>query len=345
MDVKISEKWNEYLERFPVDFIDIYYREEYVKLYETEQDKALCIICISGEQIALMPFLRRSVNQYYDFETAYGYGGPIFNVKDVKWANDSLQAMRMHFSSNGYLCGFIRFHPLINNAEQCKEQIKVLYDRNTISILTQTSIDDIWSDQINSKNRNMIRKAEKNGLTYRVESDYASIKDFVYLYNKTMDRLNAEDFYFFDKKYYQKFIKNIADRGFLGIVTLENKIVGAALFMNNDRYGHYHLAGSDRNYSSLGINNFLLWNTVREMKKRNVNIFHLGGGTSGDTNDSLYKFKKAFSPNENKFYIGKWIFDDLAYEKICEKWEKDNPDIVNIFGNRLLKYRYTREDI
>ena len=190
----------------------------------------------------------------------------------------------------------------------------------------------------------MIRKAEKNGLEYIADNNYEYIQDFIRIYEKTMTRLDAEDFYYFDNNYYSNFVKYIADSGFLGAVRLKDKIVGAALFMQSGKYGHYHLAGSDRDYSSLGINNFLLWNTIIEMKNRGVEQFHLGGGTSDDSNDSLLKFKKTFSRTEKEFYIGKWIFDESVYNQICTDWEKENPNLVEKYGNRLLKYRYTKGD-
>ena len=342
MRVIISEKWNQYLKKFSDGMIDIYFREEYVRLYENEKDQAFCVICESENELTLMPFLRRRIGQYYDFETAYGYGGPIFNTDSMEWIEKSLEAIKDYFCSNGYLCGFIRFHPLIKNAEMCKKTIDVLTDRKTIKIELQHSVEDIWTGQITSKNRNMIRKAEKNGLVYRAEYEYTSLHEFMDLYNHTMHRLNAESFYYFTESYYQHFKNNIAGSGFLGIVSLEGRIIGAALFMICGEYGHYHLAGSDRSLSSLGINNYLIWNTALEMKKRGVLSFHLGGGNSSGDTDSLYRFKKAFGKSENDFCIGKWVFNEDAYRCVCMRWESDHPDLIPVFGDRLLKYRYLK---
>ncbi len=345
MHVFITEKWNEYLTSFPHNITDIYFTEEYVRLYETEKERALCVICEDGDNITLMPFLRRNIDVFFDFETAYGYGGPISNTDSEDWIHSSLNAIREHFVSQNYLCGFMRFHPLIKNAGMCKDEINIIYDRKTISIDLRPSVEDIWANQITSKNRNMIRKAEKNGLSYRAEYDYSSISDFKHLYRTTMERLNAEEFYFFDEKYFEKYINDLSNHGFLGIVTLNGKTVGAALFMTYGEYGHYHLAGSDREYSSLGINNFMLWNTISELKKCGVTTFHLGGGTTSESHDPLFKFKRSFSNIENDFHIGKWIFNENAYKEVCHRWENDNPDLKEIFGNRLLKYRYTKDDI
>ena len=209
----------------------------------------------------------------------------------------------------------------------------------------QENVEDIWMSQVTSKNRNMIRKAEKNGLQFRAEYDYISMKQFIGLYSKTMERLQAEEFYFFKNTYFEQYKRNFCGKGFLGVVSLNETVVGAALFMVYGKYGHYHLAGSDRNYSGLGINNFMLWNTAIEMKKQGVEVFHLGGGTSPETDNPLFKFKKAFSGFENDYSIGKWIFDGQKYEEIATAWETDNPDLIPYFGRRLLNYRYSHQDL
>ncbi len=157
-----------------------------------------------------------------------------------------------------------------------------------------------------------------------------------------MKRLNVDDFYFFSDEYFQGFIENLKGKAFLGTVLLDDKIVGAALFMYMGGFGHYHLAGSNREKGNLGINNYLLWKTIEEFSGMNLLQFHLGGGTSSLLDDSLYKFKRAFSRNEKDFYIGKWIFDNKLYEEICEEWRNNYPYLNEKYGNLLLKYRYRK---
>ena len=140
----------------------------------------------------------------------------------------------------------------------------------------------------------MIRKAEKNGLIYRADYEFESMEEFKRLYTNTMHRLNAEDFYLFDDKYYDSIKREFHDRVFIGAVEYNNTIISSALFMICGNYGHYHLSGSNREYSGLGANNYLLWNTILELKKHNVNWFHLGGGSDSDPDNSLLKFKKSF---------------------------------------------------
>ena len=96
---------------------------------------------------------------------------------------------------------------------------------------------------------------------------------------------------YFDDRYYKDFVKNNPN-SFLGVVLLDNKVISAAIFMYDGIYGHYHLSGSDKQYLNYSPNNFMLYRSALELKKRGVELFHLGGGTTSDQDDSLFAFKK-----------------------------------------------------
>lgn len=339
----IVEDWDDILSLFSEEQQDVYYTKKYVGLYESSEKKALCIVCYESDKILLMPYLRGRVQNYYDFETAYGYGGPISNTDDIEWCKIAFHRIHDYLLENKYVCGFMRFHPLLSNemfVVEDTECIQVIYDRHTIAIDTFQNEEDIWKNQISSKNRNMIRKAEKNCLEYKTEYDFASYEEFIALYRSTMKRLSADEFYFFNDKYFCNLRRNLSDCSFLGTVRKDGKLICAAIFLYSKSYGHYHLEGGDREYASLGANNLLLWKSACEMHKLGIKEFHLGGGTTASPEDSLYKFKKAFSKNEKCFYIGKEIFDITAYNNICFEWSVQNQDKVPVYGNRLLKYRY-----
>lgn len=336
----ITNRWNQYLDKFEDYQCDIYYSEEYVKLYESEDGNAFCAVYEDNENILLMPFIRKEIDGYYDFETAYGYGGPISNATDEKWINGAIEQLKELFLREKYICGFIRFHPLLNNVDICKNHFPVLFDRNTVAINTEEEPNDIWTKQITSKNRNMIRKAERNELVYAAEYDFSSMYEFTKLYNVTMERLNAEEFYFFDENYYQSFLERFKGRAFLGTVRKDGELICAAIFMYSNKFGHYHLEGSNHAFSNMAANNLLLWKTAEEFHKLGVKEFHLGGGYNSSPDNSLLKFKKSFSNNMKEFYIGKWVFNEEKYTELKNRWSDNNPDKVEKYGRLLLCYRY-----
>ena len=338
--VEILDSWNLLLEKFSRAQKDIYFTEEYVKLSAGKNQTPLCAVCREDQNVMLFPFLRSSFDRFYDFETPYGYGGPVSNCPDADWNKKAVEKLKEFFSDNDYLAGFIRFHPLLRNSDMCRTCFTVIDDRKTVAIDTSVSVDEIWQNQINSKNRNMIRKAEKNGLVYVRDNDFKYLDQFKKLYDSTMKRLEADDFYFFDDDYYARFTESFHGKGFLGCIRNGDEVISAALFMYDGDYGHYHLAGSCREYSSLGANNLLLWKTACEMHGDGIREFHLGGGTDSQEENSLFKFKKSFSPELRQFSIGKVVFNKEAYDAVCAGWERKNPEKTLKYKNLVLKYRY-----
>lgn len=343
MDAFFTNSWNVYLDFFPKCRRDIYFEEEYVRLYETLTEKATCFVYREGNKCLLYPFLLRAF-QYggvdcFDFETAYGYGGPIANVEDKDFEERALQEFFRMCKANNYVAGFTRFHPLLKNWQHFDTIGKLIFDRHTIAVSVKNNLEEIWMCEIHTKNRNVIKKGEKSGLKFLVDDEFKHIDEFAMLYRKTMDKLHADEFYYFDEKYYRNFKTNIPN-SFLGVVYLEEQMIAAAIFFYSELYGHYHLAGSDVHYLKYMPNNYLLWNACKELNRRNVCLFHLGGGTTSDENDSLYEFKSRFSKSRYDFYIGKLIFNEKMYNSLVTDWETNNPNKKDKYKYYLLKYKY-----
>jgi hypothetical protein len=335
----ITNKWNSYLTLIPEHKKDIYFTEEYVKLYEDEHKKALCYVYFAYPFVLLMPIIRNDIDGiFFDFETPYGYGGPITNSDDINWIAKALNEMKTVFLNENYIAGFIRFHPLLDNALFCKESISVMYDRKTVYIDLVDSLDTIWTTQLSAKNRNMIRKAEKQGCSFMTDFEFANLATFIDLYNDTMRRLDADTFYFFPQKYYSHFSFRLINNSFLGMLKKDDDIVISSLFMHYSGFGHYHLSGTNHQYG--GANNLLLWNVIKILQNGGVQKFHLGGGNSSSPEDPLFKFKKSFSKNTGDFYIGKMIYNEEKYRMLCETWEQNNPDKITFYDKYVLKYRY-----
>ena len=341
--IAFTEIWNQYLDLIPAEHQDLYFREEYVRLYETDKEKAYCFVYQDGDSIMLFPFLRREFqfkgNTYYDFETAYGYGGPISNDHSDTFMTAALEAMSEKALSENFVCGFVRFHPLLENWDYFEKVGRLIMDRKTIAIDLSDGIESTWMNEIHTKNRNVIKKGEKSGLEFIVDEDFAYLTEFEDLYNSTMDKLEADGFYYFDPSYYDQ-LKNTIQNRFLGIVKHEEKVVAGAIFFYQLPYGHYHLAGSDKSALKLSPNNYLLWEAAKELTRRGVKHFHLGGGTDGSEENSLYQYKRKFSKHEYQFALGKMIFNPSLYEDICAEWAAANPEKADKMKNILLKYKY-----
>ncbi len=340
----ISGSWNAYLDFFQEDLKDIYFTEEYVKLYEDQDTKAECFIYREGERIFLFPYLRKRINiieeEWFDFETAYGYGGPLCNVQDRSFIEDAWTELKVLSAENRVVAGFVRFHPLLNNHRFVAGGHNVTFDRKTVSVDLTLTKKQIWEEQIHPKHRNVIRKAEEAGLVYKVDEEFAYLDAFVSMYYNTMKRLNTEEFYFFSDRYFADLKKTLSKNAFLGLVLLDGRAISSAIFFHYGKFGHYHLSGSLDEYLHCYPNNFLLFNTILYMKERGLRCFHLGGGTDGSSANGLYKFKRRFSKQESDFYIGKIIFNKKIYDTACRVWESGNPEKRDKFKEFFLKYRH-----
>ena len=343
MSYRILENWNYLLNYFSPAQKDVYFTENYLKLYESESEKAYCFYYSENDFHFLFPYLLREFqykNQtYFDFETVYGYGGPIFNYYNDELITKAWNAFLDYGAQNNYIAGFLRFHPLLDNYKCFAQVGKILKDRQTVALNLRKSEEEIWIQEIHTKNRNTIKKGERNGLQFVADYDFTHLDDFVSLYNNTMHKLGAEEFYYFNNEYFNKFKKAISN-SFLGLVLFNSEVIAAAIFFFSDFYGHYHLSGSNINYLNLSPNNLLLWEAAKELKREGVRYFHLGGGTNSDENNSLLQFKSKFSKGKYDFYIGKIIFNYPAYQSLCDDWLNQNRDKKMIYKNYHLKYKY-----
>jgi hypothetical protein len=340
MFIHITRTWNNFLDKFTADLKDVYFTENYVRLYETAVDEAFCIVYEEDDFVMLMPFLRKRIGRYYDFETPYGYGGPIFNQLCEPKIKKALITMVEHLKECGYIAGFMRFHPLLNNADRCREYIQVINDRQTVVMDTSCTEEEIWLKEISSKNRNTIRKARKSELVFNADYKFQYIDEFAQLYTATMQRRHADSFYYFTKEYYENLLHSLSGNCFLGVIMLDKKIISSAIFMYYPPYGHYHLSGSNDEFQNLCPNNLLLYEAAKELKKRGVIKFHLGGGSDTDPHNSLLEFKNRFGKKQCCFSIGKLILNDDVYQKECLQWETENPCKIEKHKHFLLKYHY-----
>ncbi len=353
MDAKIlslneSHIWQSYLNELPANQQDIFYTPGYYKIYQDYGDgDVCCFIYENGTELAVYPFLKNAIDkskfklnkQYFDIQGAYGYNGVVSSTYNPDFINDFYKSFNSYCVDEGIIAEFTRFNPLIKNHLFSATHLKTLFNRNTVILDLNKSIDEIWKDSYSSKNRNMIRKAEKNGLEAFFSSSYEDYMAFYELYLQTMKNIGSLEYYYFNEEYIKNFKHSLGENQNLILAKYNGKIIAGLLIMINNEYAHYHLSGRDKNYPSLASNNFLLDKAIRLAIESGAKYFHFGGGNSADNDDPLFKFKANFSKGKGDFYIGKKIHNIEIYKKLCDLWEKMYPDLKNKYKNYFLKYR------
>lgn len=345
LSLKDEIKWKAFLDKLPPDKRDVYFTPDYYSLYQNYGDgKARCFVFEKDGEIALYPFLINPISplgyklekEYNDIQGAYGYNGIISSTEETSFLAAFWDAFDAFCQENNIIAEFTRFHPLLNNQQLASPKMKTFFSRHTISLDLSLSVDDIWKTQISSKNRNMIRKAEKERVTIVESDDYETFKQ---LYDGTMTNLHAEDFYFFPQSYYDEYKQIFKDKSMLCLAMYDGNPIAGSMFMFSDDFAHYHLSGRDREYSRYAANNLILWYAILKAKERGCKWFHFGGGTTSDESDSLLKFKKEFSKTETEFWIGKRVHNEAIYNEIVRQWQTNYPELYKNNKVKLLGYR------
>lgn len=317
-DLAHSEEWDNKVMSFTN--YDVYYLSGYVRAFHLHGDGDPYLLYYEVDGLkAIYVYMRRptAIEEVYDSVTPYGYGGVLFegdtSEKNLMafWKAYVEEMGKEHIVDN-----FVRYHPVLKNAEPMKSVSNVIDLGKTIA-MDLTSPELIW-DNIHSKNRNMIRKAEKNGIVIEHGQGMDLFDKFIKIYNSTMDKDHAEEYYYFKRPFYESIHYDLQDNYELFYAKLEDKIIAMSIMLFANGRLNYHLSGSDMEYRNLAPSNLLLYKAALWGSEKGFKTFHLGGGV-GSGEDNLYKFKAAFNKvSDYQFSIGKQVFNQEKYEELVK---------------------------
>lgn len=309
--------------------LDIYFDPKYGDLYEEVENGVAFTYQYENEHGKIQHmFIKReipiSLDQviYYDLVTPYGYGGPIILEVDEENKGSLVleyeKAFKKYCLDNNIVSEFIRFHPIIGNANEFNQIYSVNYLRNTVGTSLSGS-DSPFLTEFSKSTRKTIRRSIKEGLSYRVTEGPGKLEKFMEIYYSTMDRNNAGNFYYFDEKYFEKCLEKFGEKIILTEVLYEDKIIASSINFKSGQVLHVHLSGTLSEYLHLSPAYIIKYGTLEWAIENGVELIHYGGGTSNSKEDSLYQFKKRFTKDtEFEFHIGKKIWNESVYMKLCK---------------------------
>ena len=237
-----------------------------------------------------------------DVVTPYGYGGPVggdatFWPAYEEWARE-----------RGVISTFVRFHPLYANQQNASIHVEPLAP----TVAWRLDADRDLLGGLHWKHRNKVRKAENAGATVTAAQ---GLGEFVPLYEDTMRRVDADDFYFFEPAYWET-LAGLGDALVRFDAEIDGEVVASALCLATQPWLHYHLSGTTDTGRSTGSSTLVLLEAARWAQEQGFERFHLGGGLGGKT-DSLHHFKARFDPEGLvDAAVGKAIHDEDAYREL-----------------------------
>lgn len=330
-----KEIWDSVVRLFPK--WDVYYLCGYARSLEIhEKSHGLLLDFSYGDERLCYPVMETDIadspefqgtlprGNWFDWQTPYGYGGPLAERPLSEEAQQVfLEELTAICRERRVVSQFIRFHPLLRNQNILSEVVQYKTIKNTI--LMDLSDEKSLFQQLDSKNRNMVRKAQKSGVTIFMDHG-EHLSDFLDIYHDTMDRVQADPYYYFEPAYYEALRNALTENILFFYATLEGQIIAASIFLYNQRFMHYHLSGGRTAFRRFAPTNFLIYEAACWGARHGIKYLHLGGSSdSSDSRDSLFNFKKQFNrQGEIPFYIGRMILDHTAYQELLRIRQADD---------------------
>ena len=316
------EQWDTIVRSFKE--YDVYWLSGYVKAFLIHGDGEPLLFYYEGfDTRGINVVMKRDVakdgrfkgliqeGQYYDFATPYGYGGWIIEGNNIEKLFDTYLDC---INKNRIISEFVRFHPIVKNHIYACSFYKVIQLGEVVNV-DLSSQTQIWNN-FTSKNRNSIRKAIKNGIKIyngRFPAIYQQFRD---IYNRTMDKDNAEDYYYFSEEFYMSVLEDLPHNAQVFWAEKDGQTIAASIMLNANGRMNYHLSGSRMEYNAIAPTNLLLYEASLWGCANGYKTLNLGGGL-GSGEDSLFKFKRAFNKGElYSFYIGRKVFDETMYHEL-----------------------------
>ena len=287
IDIKEAQKWDNIVNSFKDN--DVYWLSSYVEPFSIFEKSPAYLIYFEGKStrlcyavlkydISSCPLFQNQLekNKYFDIQTPYGYGGALVENYKEEDIEEFFKELNIFANENNIISQFLRFHPLNQNHRYFEGFTNLKTFKQTV-FLDLKDEETIYKN-LNDKCRNMVKKALKNEVSIKIDNSISSQENFKKLYKQTMDKNNADNFYYFDENFFNNVFKTLSESCDIFNAIYQGLTIASAIILKSKNFIHYHLSAQDRNYSKFGANNLLLFEVAKYYSNFHKLKFHLGGG-------------------------------------------------------------------
>jgi serine/alanine adding enzyme len=322
-----DRRWDELVDAAPA--ADVYFRPGYCRAYEAAGHGRAVAVVTGG---ALFPLLLRPLpfgEEGFDAATPYGYGGalPLGGAGPVPGAE--VRQLRDWCVTAGVVSCLLRLHPLVGGPGQLSEADSADVEIREHGPTTAVDLARLADGRLGGMSKG--RKADLTIARRELEVSWNgedALERFRSVYDGTMQRVGAGEFYLFPAEYYRALADGLGDRLGVALAVLDGEPVGGALFLVGHRFAHYHLSGTTDAGRELKAGTLLVHAGAEWSRGRGCELLHLGGGTGGA--DSLFAFKKSFGGETYTYAFATLVADRDRYDALAarraEEPEPPRPD-------------------
>ena len=307
--------WDGLLER--LGCADAYYLRPFVESACILDGSRATYLHVSDEGgDVIFPCLLRPVpgGRGYDAATPIGYGGPVGTGARPP-LKGFCEAYEGWCADRGVVTTFARFHPLLENYRYACPSFRLEPAEGSVA----WALDGELLDRMHRHHRRLVRRAEREGVEVAVQEGPAEtgLDAFAALYDETMRRAGAADYYFFPAAYWAS-LAALGQRLLLLEARAGGELAAAILCLATRPWLHYHLGASSESGRRLGASHLLMHAAAELGKQGGFELFHLGSGVGGG-GGALLEFKQRFSPGPLRAqWFGKAIHDLPRYLELAE---------------------------
>ncbi|MHA1566147.1 MAG: lipid II:glycine glycyltransferase FemX [Alphaproteobacteria bacterium] len=177
--------------------------------------------------------------------------------------------------------------------------------------------DAVWSG-FRAKTRNLIRKAEKSGVTVHV--GFETIQPFYRIY---VDRMCQLGLSIHSPCYLELLAAYLGQDAQLFVAMRGGEVIAGMVFVFGPQVAFYHLNASTLEARSYGANDLLMWEVIKWSLERGVSVLDLSEATPGG---NVYKFKTreiGGEPGEVHYFDAMRDDQNSANDGIQPTWPLD----------------------
>lgn len=200
-----KEEWNRVIN--PSTNVDIYYSWGYLNLFKIHGDDEPMLFYYSKESDEIINVaLKRDIslninfshlpqNKYFDLITPYGYDGPIISTNNQDFVDEYFLLYESFCKKENIVTEFSRFHPLLIDYEILDNYYKITGLGKTVN-MDLSNEEENWSN-LQTKVRGKIKQSQRKGIEVYFSNDKNLIEQFKFIYESTMEKNDANSYYFF----------------------------------------------------------------------------------------------------------------------------------------------------
>lgn len=331
--VTAAAEWVGWLSK--ADAFDFYHTWSYHQLH-VQHGEPLLFVYAERQNFIAIPFIKRDIAGFdvSDLTSVYGYSGPVSNILsgtiDAGFIFRFRNAFLNFLSEEKIVTLFSGLNPFMDHS-QLLDAIGGVTDNGRTVVMDLSLSADQQKLQYRKGVSRKIRILRDKGWTVRQAFGEGAIQSFTEVYCATMERLHAAAGYQFDRHYITSLLTaKEFDARLMFVYDDTGYPVCGAIVIITGQIMQAHLLGTRAEFRNASPAKLLTEELSEYGRALGLKYFNLGGGLSF-REDSLFDWKRNFSPMTFEYKTWRYVADEAMYDKIIDYAGIDRDNQIDFF--------------